>query len=161
MTRKTRKRENRESTKAGMNAWLTACRYFNWPFVWRVYEAADAQWLLAEIDQQAQAILPFVQVKQALLYVFGQDDAACLRLQQQFVGIIPSDEVHPAACYRHPVEGNGDFDLALVRESTLLQSYCQRPLPAHFRAVDAQLTLQLDTSADDLIRESLEAVALA
>jgi hypothetical protein len=62
------KHERREGAKAG---WLAAGRCFDRPFVRRVHEATDAQWLLAEIDRQTHPILAFGQVEQTLLYISG------------------------------------------------------------------------------------------
>ena len=46
----------------------------------RVHKPAHTQRLLSKVDQQAQPVITLMQVKQALLNIFGQDDALGLDL---------------------------------------------------------------------------------
>ena len=108
-----------------------------------MYEAADAEGLLAEVHQQTHFVAALVKVEQALLDVLVQDDTARLCLHDQLVGQVADHEIHAARCDHDPVVGNRNINLALVVEVALLQRQGERTLVVHLHAVNAELPLNI------------------
>ena len=116
--------------------------------LWRMNKAPDFDRLLAKVDQQTQTISTLMQVKQALLDVFGLDGAARLGLHNQFGVALLDPKVNTPLGHDNAIVGYRDFDFSFAVQTTLLEGDDESALIILFHAVQAQLALHVDTCAD-------------